>query len=322
MLKNHWIQYDEKHTGLMPNWTWEHDMDISGVSVRSFHHVLDRHNFTHGLAFEKHIHLRYGVQIMAHVQERLFYQNNKTEFAPKGIVKVSCPLMHQKYPWILTPFVQLTMTRLVDTEGLDWHSYKTLMTQSFYDGTCYNMRLNMGGSLVTPGSYTEWFADIKKNKTESDTCFSGRNVTHLTPSIRFNMQSAWSQKQCHCQYMENGFSFGRKRNHGYVGFLHTPNESSHLHVNGSVAFSDKVTVQAGYIGNIDKTTAYYGALQFENECAAWEIGFIHRLIDCHKTRERLKDLGLFLRFNIKLQKDDSPMSVPRFPTSPLTLNNI
>ncbi|MDO8261232.1 MAG: hypothetical protein Q7T50_07135, partial [Candidatus Magasanikbacteria bacterium] len=286
MFKNHWIQCDEKHAGLMPNWTWEHDMDIAGTSVRSFHHFWDRRNFTHGLALEKHIQLKHGVQIMAHVQERLFYQNNKTEFVPKGIVKVSCPLMHQKHPWILTPFVQITMTRPIDTEGLDWHSYKTLMTQSFYDATCYKMRLNIGGSLVTPSSYTEWFADIKQSKTESDTCFSGRNVTHLTPFIRFNMQSAWSQKQCNCQYMENGFSFGRKRNHGYVGFIHAPHETSHLHVTGSIAFSDTITVHGGYIGNIDKTTAYYGAFQFKNECAVWEIGFIHRLIDRHKTGER------------------------------------
>lgn len=322
LFKNHWVQHDEKRKNLMPNWTWEHDAHIIGASLRSFHHFWDGRNFTHGLSIEKHVHLKHGVQIMAHAQERLFYQNNKAEFAPKGIVKIACPLMHQKYPWILTPIVQLTMTRPVDTEGMDWHSYQTLMTQSFYDPTCYKMRLNIGGSLVTPGSYTEWFADIKQNKTESDTCFLSRNVTHLTPFIRFNMQSAWSQRQRHCQYMENGFSFGRKRNHGYVGFIHEAHETSHLHVNGSVAFSDTITVHAGYIGNIDKTTAYYGALQFENECASWEVGLMRRLIDRHKTGERLKDLGVFLRFNIKLQKDNASMSAPRFPTSPLILNNI
>jgi hypothetical protein len=317
LFKNHWIQQDEKRLEFMPNWTWEHDIDLSGATLRSFHHFWDRCNLVHGLALEKHVYLKHGVQIMAHVQERLIRKNDKTEFVPKGVVKVSCPLMHQKYPWILTPIVQLTMMRPTEVEEVDWHNSKTLMTQSFYDATCYKMRLNIGGSLRTPSSYTEWFADIKQTKTESDTCFFGRNVTRLTPFIWFNSQSAWSQKQCHCQYMENGLSLGHKRNHGYVGFIHVPHESSHLHVNGSVALSDVFTVHGGYIGNIEKTTAYYGALHFENECASWEFGVIRRLIDRQLTGERLKDFGVFLRFNIKLQKDEVQTSVPRLPMSPL-----
>lgn len=317
LFKNYWIQYDEKRKDFMPNWTWEHDIDVAGASLRSFHHFWDGHNFTHGLALEKHIYLKHGVQIMAHVQEKLLCQNNKTEFVPKGIMKVSCPLMHQKYPWILTPIIQLTMTRPVDTGIVDWHSYQTLMTQSFYDATCYKTRLNIGGSLATPGSYTEWFADIKQNKTESDTCFFGRNVTYLTPFLQFNSQSSWSQKQCNCQYMENGLSLGHKRNHGYLGFIHVPHETSHIHVNGSLALSDTLTVHGGYMGNIDKTTAYYGALQFENECVSWEVGIIRRLIDRHTTGERLKDFGMFLRLNLKLKKDDSHLTTPRLPISPL-----
>lgn len=317
LFKNHWIQYNEKRRDFMPNWTWEHDVDVAGASLRSFNHFWDGRNFSHGLVLEKHIHLKHGVQIMAHVQERLIKKECTTEFIPKGIVKVSLPLMHQKYPWILTPIIQLTMTRPVDVEGADFHSYKTLMTQSFYDATCYKTRINIGGSLVTPASYTEWFADIKRNKTESDTCFFGRNVTHLTPFVKFNSQSSWSQKQCNCQYMENGLSFGHKRNHGYLGFVHVPNETSYLHVNGSVAVSDALTAHAGYIGNIEKTTAYYGALHFENECASWEVGLIRRLINRRITGARLKDFGVFLRFNIKLQKDDVHTSVLRLPISPL-----
>lgn len=317
LFKNHWIQYDEKRKDFLPNWTWEHDIDVAGASLRSFNHFWDGRNFVHGLALEKHIHLKHGLQVMAHLQERLVKKENKTEFIPKGIIKVSLPLMHQKYPWILTPIIQVTMTRPVDVEGVDFHNYKTLMTQSFYDPTCYKTRINIGGSLVTPGGYTEWFADIKQNKTESDTCFFGRNVTHLTPFVKFNSQSAWSRKECNCQYMENGLSFGHKRNHGYLGFIHAPHEASYLHVNGSLALSGALTVHGGYIGNVEKTTAYYGALQFANECAAWEIGLIRRLIDRRTTGERLKDFGFFLRFNIKLQKDDIRTSVPRLPISPL-----
>ena len=323
LFKNYWIQFNQKRKNFMPNWTWEHDIDVAGGTLRSFHHFLDENNFTHALAFEKHTHLTCGLQVMTHIQERIINnhlsKNNKTEFIPKGIVRLSWPLLHQKHPWILTPIVQLMITRPMEMNSFDGHNYNTLMTQSFYDTSPSKTRLTIGGSFVTPKSYTEWFADIQQKKSEHDIYFVSRNSTYLTPAIQFNVQSAWSQKHRNCCYMENGLSFFQNRNAIYLGFIQIPQEPAHVHANGSVILSEVLSLQGGYIGNIEKTRAYYSALHFENECFSWEAGMIHRFIRSHKTNERLKDFGVFFRFNIKFQKDDIPVSSPHLPLSPLSV---